>query len=310
MQRHLFPSGVWPVMLTPFTPAKAIDWAAVDALTDWYIEAGVAGLFAVCLSSEMYELTADERLELARRVSRRAAGAVPVVATGTFGGPIAEQAQFVRRMADTGVSAVVAISCQIAQQHEDDSRWQANAETLLALTDPLPLGIYECPLPYRRPLTPALAAWASATGRFHFLKDTTCDLGAITAKIKALRSGSLKLFNAHTPTLLPSLQAGGDGYCGVAANFVPTLLVGLCASFAAQPAMAARLQRFLDLVGGIVHFKYPASAKVYLALCGLNIGPTCRVSQHRFSEDDIAVLSALKGEAEDVRAQMAATRTQ
>lgn len=309
MQKNLFAHGVWPVMLTPFTQARAIDWAGVDALTDWYLEAGVAGLFSVCLSSEMYELTADERLDLARRVTRRVAHAVPVVATGTFGGPIAEQALFVRKMADTGVDAVVATACQIAQQADDDACWQANAETLLALTGSIPLGLYECPQPYHRLLTPALTAWASATGRFHFLKDTSCDLAAISAKLGALQTGSLKLFNAHLPTLLASLDAGGDGYCGIAANFVPTLPVWLCANFRAQPALAARLQRFLDIVHSIVHLKYPASAKAYLALSGLKIGSTCRVPQPALAPDDVAVLRALRGESEHIYAQLVAVHS-
>ena len=60
------PKGVWPVMLTPFTADGAIDWDGVDVLTDWYIESGVAGLFAVCASSEMYHLTEGERYALAR----------------------------------------------------------------------------------------------------------------------------------------------------------------------------------------------------------------------------------------------------
>src|SRR5690554_373098 len=100
-------------MLTPFQEDGAIDWAGVDSLVDWYIDNGAGGLFACCLSSEMYHLTSDERLALARRVSQRAAGRVPVVATGTFGGPLAEQAGFIRRMAETGVAAVVVMPNQL-----------------------------------------------------------------------------------------------------------------------------------------------------------------------------------------------------
>ena len=32
------PSGVWPVMLTPFNSDNSIDWAAFDELVDWYID--------------------------------------------------------------------------------------------------------------------------------------------------------------------------------------------------------------------------------------------------------------------------------
>ncbi|MBW1937061.1 MAG: dihydrodipicolinate synthase family protein [Deltaproteobacteria bacterium] len=85
-------------MLTPFKENGEVDWAGVDALTDWYIEAGVAGLFAVCLSSEMYELTEEEKINLVRRVVKRSAGKVPVVASGTFGGSIKRQAQFIKNI--------------------------------------------------------------------------------------------------------------------------------------------------------------------------------------------------------------------
>jgi len=85
------PDGVWPVMVTPFRADGAIDWEALPAVVDWYVDAGVTGLFAVCLSSEMYELSPTERLELARAVVTHAAGRVPVVATGTLGASQAER---------------------------------------------------------------------------------------------------------------------------------------------------------------------------------------------------------------------------
>ena len=40
--------GVWPVMLTPFDTKGEIDWASLERLVDWYIDAGVHGLFAAC----------------------------------------------------------------------------------------------------------------------------------------------------------------------------------------------------------------------------------------------------------------------
>ena len=92
---HDFADGVWPVMITAFTRNKQIDWDGMDRLTDWYIDSGIAGLFAVCGSSEMRELTSEERLALATRVVKRVNGRIQVVATGTFGGAVEEQAAFV-----------------------------------------------------------------------------------------------------------------------------------------------------------------------------------------------------------------------
>ncbi|MEA2063305.1 MAG: dihydrodipicolinate synthase family protein, partial [Gemmatimonadota bacterium] len=77
-------SGVWPVMITPFTDSDKIDYAVLEEMIEWYLERGVDGLFAVCKSSEMYFLTLEERLELARFVRQRVAGRVPVVASGNI----------------------------------------------------------------------------------------------------------------------------------------------------------------------------------------------------------------------------------
>ena len=77
-----FNNGVWPVMLTPFTDDNRVDYDSLEKLINWYIENGVAGLFADCQSSEMFFLSLEERVELARFIKEKAAGRVPVVASG------------------------------------------------------------------------------------------------------------------------------------------------------------------------------------------------------------------------------------
>ncbi len=52
-----FPNGVYPVMLTPFTEQNQVDYAALGKLVDWYIEKGVAGLFADCQSSRCFSFS-------------------------------------------------------------------------------------------------------------------------------------------------------------------------------------------------------------------------------------------------------------
>lgn len=53
MSTDAIPSGLWPVMVTPFHEDRSIDWRGVDALTDWYLSAGAVGLFAVAQTIEM-----------------------------------------------------------------------------------------------------------------------------------------------------------------------------------------------------------------------------------------------------------------
>jgi len=288
-----FDPGVWPVMLTPFAGTGSIDWDGVDRLVDYYIDGGAAGLFTVAQSSEMYELTPEERLALAERVVERSGGRVPVVASGTFGGSIGKQAAYVRRMADTGVAAVVVLSCQLAAAEESDAVWKTNAERLMSLTGDVPLGIYECPAPYKRLLSPEMMGWAARTGRFFFHKDTSCQLSAIRGKIEAVRGTAFRFYNANAATLLDSLQAGGDGFSGIAANYFVDLYVWLCRYYREQPELAQRLQRFLTIAEMTVCHKYPASAKRFRAMDGLAMGDYCRASRPVFDEEDLLRLRHL-----------------
>ena len=64
--------GVWPVMITPWKEDNTPDFKALEALTNWYVEKGCDGIFAVCQSSEMHYLSAQEKLDIARCVSEGA----------------------------------------------------------------------------------------------------------------------------------------------------------------------------------------------------------------------------------------------
>jgi 4-hydroxy-tetrahydrodipicolinate synthase len=292
-------------MLTSFGEDGAVDWQGVDALTDWYIASGASGLFACCLSSEMYALSPQERLALARRVVARSEGRVPVVATGTFGGEIERQAGFVRQMAGTGVDAVVVITSQIVDAGADESTFSRQMERLLERTGDVPLGLYECPVPYKRVIIPETLAWLARTERFHYLKDTTCDLDAIRLKLGAIRDTPLRLFNAHTPTALPSLQSGGAGLSPIAGNYYPELYSWLCAHYGDRPERAATLQRALTVMEGVARTRYPTAAKAFARDRGVPVGTTCRAQHVSLSADDRMLLASLAGEVDRLGEELA-----
>ena len=124
MNKSSFHDGVWPVVLTPFREDGAIDFPAYRKLLEYYISEGVAGLFAVCLSSELYELSPGERLDLAREALAVSAGRVPVVGCGYLGNSREEKLQSVFDMAALGVDAVV-----ISSQHSPEiSQEQLHAD--------------------------------------------------------------------------------------------------------------------------------------------------------------------------------------
>src|SRR3954470_6718728 len=109
-----------PVMITPFNLKAKLDFDAVSRLIDFYLAAGVKGFFANCLSSEMYSISEDERLELTAHIVRYVKGRVPVVATGSFGLTIEDKAEFSKKIYDTGIDAVVLITGHFANVDDSD----------------------------------------------------------------------------------------------------------------------------------------------------------------------------------------------
>ncbi|MFQ6817725.1 MAG: dihydrodipicolinate synthase family protein [Blautia sp.] len=259
-----FNDGVWPVMLTPFTDDNKVDYDSLEKLVDWYIENGVAGLFADCQSSEMFFLSLEERVELARFIKEKAAGRVPVVASGHISDTIEEQARELNAVAGTGVDAVILLSNRLAKEDESDEVWLENLKKLLSmLPEDLALGFYECPYPYKRIISPELLEWCADTGRFYFIKDTSCDIRNMEAKLEKIRGSRLKLFNANSSTLLEILKMGGNGFSGVMANFHADLYVWLCKNYQKEPEKARILADFLTAASMIERQVYPVNAKYY-----------------------------------------------
>ena len=259
-----FPNGVYPVMLTPFTENNEVDYEALGKLVDWYIEKGVNGLFADCQSSEMFFLSLEERVKIGEFVKKHADGRVPVVTSGHISDSLEDQAKELTAIAGTGADSVILLTNRLAKENESDEVWLENLKKLLEMIPKdVPLGFYECPYPYKRIISPELLKWCADTGRFYFIKDTSCDIENMKAKLEVIKGTNLKLFNANTSTLLETLELGASGYSGVMANFHPELYVKLCNIYKENPSKARKIADFLTVASLIERQVYPVNAKFY-----------------------------------------------
>ncbi|QJW91106.1 dihydrodipicolinate synthase family protein [Spirosoma taeanense] len=270
--------GFIPVMLTPFTANGSVDFDALTRLTEFYLQAGAAGLFANCLSSEMFELTPAERLEVIAHVIKVANRAVPVVATGTFGGPIDEQADFVKRVHDTGTEAVILITGLLAKETEPDSAFDERVFQLLDQTPGIPVGFYECPVPYKRLIAPEQLGRFVATGRVIYHKDTSLDLGQITEKLRLASRPGFGLYDAYMVHAVESLKAGSAGLSCIQGNYFPELIVWLCQHYnnPDQQQEVAKVQQFLIHNMDVMHNVYPIVSKYFLQLRGFDMSTVTR----------------------------------
>ena len=263
-----------PVMITPFNLKAKVDLDATSSLIDFYLAAGVKGFFANCLSSEMYSISEDERLELTKHIVTYVKGRVPVVATGSFGLTIEDKAEFAKRIYETGINAVILITGHYANVEDNDEVLLRNFDKMLRLTGNIPMGMYECPAPYKRILSTGVFKTLLATDRFVYHKDTSILLENVKEKLQVAKDKtSLEFYDAHTPNAMYSIKMGAKGMSSISGNFYPEILVWMCNNInnPDKQEEIKWLQSELTRVDPQIHIAYPLSAKYFLRKRGLPI---------------------------------------
>ncbi len=260
-------------MVTPFCRDGSIDVGAVRAMCDWYDAAGLGGIFTACQSSEIFNLTVRERVLLTQTVVDRCAELakahperppMTVVASGHTSDTFDEQVYELKAVASCGIDTLILISNRMDIANTTEARWISETSALMEALPDIPLGVYECPYPYKRLMGDDMLSFCARSGRFLYMKDTCCDADLMAHRCELLAGTPMKLYNANAQTLLDSLRTGAAGYCGVMCNFHPDLYARLCEVFRNDPAEAERLQAFLGTAAFTESLCYPVTAKYHL----------------------------------------------
>jgi len=271
--------GFIPVMLTPFKGNGTVDLEALATLTNYYIKNGASALFANSQSGEMFELDPEERLQVIEQVVTISDGRVPVVAAGNFGADIAAQADFVKQVYARGVAAVILLTNQLAAAGDPEAVLESNIMQLLDLTGPIPVGFYECPVPYKIVLGSRLLGRLMQTERVVYHMGTGLNIKPGHGKNRAGVAGS-DLYDAYgEPADSPS-QPEGAGLSGIQGNYFPELVAWLCRNYdnSTLKKEVNLVQRFFREEMEVMYKDYPKAAKYYLWKKGMNISVFTRDS--------------------------------
>ena len=256
--------GIVPVMITPYLESGEIDYAGLERLIEWYIAKGSDALFAVCQSSEMQFLSIKERSELGKFVVKQAAGRVPVVVSGHVSDDPYSQLEELTVAAETGADGIVLVTNHLDPKNRGSDVFLGNLKWLLdRLPKDIPLGLYECPAPYRRMLTDDELRFCIDSGRFVMLKDVSCDLETVKRRVAMTAGTPFAILNANAAIAYDAMKAGSRGFNGVNTNFHPDLYKWLYTSGTKHPELADEVATFLVLAALSEAFGYPVLAKMY-----------------------------------------------
>lgn len=268
--------GIYPTMITTFTEDNKVDYAGLEKLLAYYKKSGCDGIFALCLSSEIFHLSDAEMVEMMRFLARNKPEGLSLIASSHTSDDVDHGIRQLAAMAENGAEQPVIILNRLAMENESEDVVKRNAEKLFNTLPDITFGIYECPYPYKRMVSDELLSWFAKSGRIGFLKDTCCNAEKIRRRLEIVKGTGLQLFNANTATLLDSLRAGGSGFSGVMGNFHADLYAALYRFHKANDPRADKLQAFLTIASMIESQLYPTCAKHHLRHLGIPAALTTR----------------------------------
>ena len=89
--------------------------------------------------------------------------------------------------------------------------WIENCKKIIAaLPDDVKLGLYECPYPYKRLVTPEILDFCLSTEKFYYMKDTCCNAEMIAARVAQLKGSHFKLLTPYAKSCVRQMELASD----------------------------------------------------------------------------------------------------
>ena len=257
--------GVMTALVTPFREG-ALDEAALRALVERQIEAGIDGLVPCGSTGESATLSHDEHERVIDIVVDAAAGRVPVVA-GTGSNNTAEAIRLTVHAKEAGASGALLISPYYNKPTQEGL--VAHYEAVARAAE-LPLLVYNIPGRTASNILPETLARLANIEHVVGVKESCGDIDQI-AHVVALCTDDFTVVSGDDALTLPLLAVGGDGVISTTSNVAPREMLALVRAFrGGDSAEALRIhQRLLPLFDALFCETNPIPVKAALAIMGL-----------------------------------------
>ncbi len=209
-------SGSIVAIVTPMQADGAVDFDALDALVDFHINNGTDGIVAVGTTGESATLDVDEHIEVVRRVVKKAAKRLPVIA-GTGGNATSEAIHLSKLAKEAGADACLLVTPYYNKPTQEGLylHYQAIAEAV-----DLPLILYNVPGRTACDMKPETVVRLADIKNIVGLKEASGSLERNRELLKLLGT-RMCLLSGDDDIAVESTLAGFQGVISVSANVAP-----------------------------------------------------------------------------------------
>ena len=266
----LAPFGIIPAMVTPLMRDDAINEPALRKLTNYLIEGGVHGVFAMGSQGEFWAFSAEEKRRVWEIVVEETNRHVPVYA-GTATVTTRETIALTRLAEQVGVDAVSILTPFFVSPNENELHEHYRA---IAASTRLPVLLYGNPARTGVKISPNLVARLAQIDNIVGIKDSSGDL-ELTAEYIRVAPPDFSVLMGRDTLIFGALQYGAKGAIAATANVAPRLVVKIFECFKAGDIAGAK--RAQEMLAPLRHAfswgTFPVVIKEALDLMGMEGGP-------------------------------------
>ena len=261
--------GIYPAIVTPFDKTGAFSPAAMRAVVQYQLKAGVHGFYICGGTGEGLLLTVDERQAVLETVLQEVAGRAQVIAhVGAF--QTADTLALARHASRAGADAIAALPP--AYFYKPDTLGLIRYYSEVASASSLPLLVYNIPHRVGINMTQDLFDQLLEIPNVVGMKDSSGNIYALSLFFSGGRTPVI--FQGEDTVLLSGLLAGACGGIGATYNVMPRRFVRLWEAFETKDMdAAARIQqRINEIANALLVVNIFGAVKQTLAWMGLDCG--------------------------------------
>lgn len=259
--------GLGVAMVTPFQPHGAIDFAALERLTNYLVSGGVDYLVVQGTTGESPVLSAEEKSAVLDCIATAAAGRVPLV-FGIGGNNTRSVCDQLERFHHSAVTGVLSVSP--AYNKPTQAGIVAHYRAVATATD-LPIILYNVPGRTASNVSAETTLEvAHAVDNIVAVKEASGNLAQIESIIGQAPEG-FAVLSGDDGLSLPILALGGKGVISVVGNAYPSAFAGMIQAVRGGNLSAARSIHYQlkPLMDSLFVEGNPAGIKAVLAAMGI-----------------------------------------
>ena len=211
--------GSLVAIVTPMRPDGSIDPSAWDALLDWHLAAGTAGIVIGGTTGESVTLSDAELGMLVARARARLMGRLPIVA-GVGGSNTAAVAERARALDASGADALLVVTPAYNRPTQEGLYRHFAA---VATASGLPLVLYNVPSRTAVDLLPETVGRLAKLPRVVAVKEAVASIERIRELVAAC-GPDFDVLSGDDATAREAVAAGARGVISVTANVAPVAM--------------------------------------------------------------------------------------